>query len=73
LTKDLKEFHTRYYDADIEMKFSGLYCLLRLAKDPSGKVADETSQLMHKFFFPEFVEPEKPADSEKPAESVCSR
>ena len=73
LTKDLKEFHDRYYNENIETKFSGLYCLLRLAKDPSGKVADETSQLMHKFFFPEFVEPEKVADSEKPAESVCSR
>ena len=53
--------------------FAGLYCLLRLAKDPSNGVAEEISRLMHKFFFPEFVELEEPADKEKPKESVCSR
>jgi hypothetical protein len=56
LKTDLKDFHRRYKSKAIESKFAGLYCLLVLAKDPSGSNAGEASRLMHSFFFPEFVQ-----------------
>jgi hypothetical protein len=51
---DLNNFHKRYKSKGIEHKFAGLYCLLVLAKDPSGNNAAEASRLMHSFYFPEF-------------------
>jgi hypothetical protein len=56
LKTDLKDFHRRYNSKAIESKFAGLYCLLVLAKDPSGSNAGEASRLMHSFFFPDFVQ-----------------
>ena len=47
-------FKDKYYKEDIEEKYAGLYCLLRLANDPNDEISEESSRLMHLFFFPEF-------------------
>jgi len=38
---------------NIERKYAGLYCLLRLGQSPNGSVAIEAALYLHRFYYPE--------------------
>jgi hypothetical protein len=46
-------FVTRYMTHDIEGKYAGLYCLLRLGQSPEGSVSIEVALYLHMFYYPE--------------------
>lgn len=46
-------FIRKFREENIEIKYAGLYCLLRLAQEPSEEVAEEASYYLHHFYFPE--------------------
>lgn len=46
-------FVSRYKQQNIETKYAGLYCLLRLAQCPDETIAIETAIYLHQFYYPE--------------------
>lgn len=49
-------FVTRYMTNDIEGKYAGLYCLLRLGQSPEGSTSIEVALYLHIFYYPEHYE-----------------
>lgn len=53
ILKSRNAFVARYKEENIETKYAGLYCLLRLAQCPDEIVAIETAIYLHQFYNPE--------------------
>lgn len=44
----------RFKTERIEQEYAGLFCLLRLAQDPTELVTEEATVYLHAFFYPEY-------------------
>lgn len=53
LKKSRESFTVRYQTQQIEATYAGLYCLLRLAQDPTELAAQEAATYLHKFYYPD--------------------
>ena len=51
LKRNLETFETNYKTEMIEDNYSGLYCLLRIAKDPQQEVIYEAATKLYEFIF----------------------
>ncbi|CDW78052.1 UNKNOWN [Stylonychia lemnae] len=51
LKNNLQQFDGLYKTHEIESKYAGLYCLLRIAKDPKEEVINEAADQLYQFIF----------------------